>query len=407
MNIFLLVLIFILVAYIFYLRLSERKHKVIGEKYLFQIEQKEEYALSLEKLLSYLMGIQELGISTTPLESRQEIYQKILSYACQLVNSDKGTLLIFDEESNEMNFVAKVGANFPEFSNSGGPKGGHLLREGFAGKILQESKAIFVEDSERDSRFLNPEERKYYPRCFASVPLKAKRGTIGIINISLEGDPYPAQKMNLISILAGQSAITLENVELYQNLQIFYFETVQTLSRAIDAKDAYTWEHADRSRRYARSIAQEMNLPEIMAKNIEYAALLHDVGKIGIEESILGKPGKLTDEEKESVRKHPTIGKKLLAPISLLAPVVPMILYHHEWYNGQGYLEGLKGEEIPIGARIVALIDAWDAMTSDRPYRKALSREAATEEINKSSGTQFDPKVVEAFLRVLEKNNVG
>lgn len=403
MNILLLIVIVILLGYIVYLYFCEKRQRGIGEKYLSQMEQRQEHVLSLEKLISFLIEIQELGINTTPLENQQEIYQKILNLAARLVNSDKGTLLIFDEETNEMKLVAKIGIDLPqEFANH---REGHLLREGFAGRILQEGKAIFVEDKEKETRFLNPEEKKYYPHRFGTLPLKAKRGIIGVMNISLENEPFPGQKLSLLNILANQAAITLENVELYQNLQIFYFETVQTLSRAIDAKDAYTWGHADRSRKYARSIAQEMNLPEIMGRNIEYAALLHDVGKIGIEESILGKPGALTSEEKESVRKHPSIGRKLLAPISLLAPVVPMILYHHEWFNGQGYLEGLKGEEIPIGARIVALIDAWDAMTSDRPYRKAMPKERAMEEIKKSAGTQFDPQVVDAFLRVLEKEN--
>ena len=405
MNILLLVIIVILLGYILYLTFCEKRQRIIEEKYLFQIEQREEQILSLEKLISFLMEIQELGISTTPLENQQEIYQKILNLTARLVNSDKGILLIFDEESNEMNLVAKLGVDLPE--KVANHREGHLLREGFAGKILQEGKAVFVEDKEKDPQFLSPEERKYYPPCFISAPLKAKRGVIGVINISVENEPYPGQKLNLLSILANQAAITLENVELYQNLQIFYFETVQTLSRAIDAKDTYTWGHADRSRRYTRAIAKELNLPEIMAKNIEYAALLHDLGKIGIEESILGKPGVLSSEEKESVKKHPLIGKKLLTSLSLLAPVVPMILYHHEWFNGQGYLEGLKGEEIPIGARIVALIDAWDAMTSDRLYRKALSKEKAAEEMKKSAGTQFDPQVVNAFLKVLEKENVG
>ncbi len=391
-------IIFFLLVYILYLRSREKRHKVNGEKYLIQMERAEEHALSLEKLISFLLGIQELGISVTPLESGGKIYEKILDYACRLVDSNKGTLMIFDEENNEINIRASLGMPIPESIPI-------KFREGFAGKILQNGEAIFVGDSEKETTLLRAEEKKYYPQCFAAVPLKAKRGVIGLINVSFEEEVYPEYKINFLSILANQAGITLENVELYHNLQIFYFETVQTLSRAIDAKDAYTWEHADRSRRYARAIAQEMNLPEIMAKNIEYAALLHDVGKISIEESILGKPGRLTAEEKESVRKHPVIGKKLLAPISLLAPVVPMILYHHEWYNGHGYLEGLKGEEIPIGARIVALIDAWDAMTSDRPYRKALLKEEAIKEIKESSGTQFDPQVVEAFLKVLEKEN--
>src|SRR6185436_648168 len=139
---------------------------------------------------------------------------------------------------------------------------------------------------------------------------------------------------------------------------------------------------------------------------LEFAALLHDIGKIAIDEQVLKKPGKLTPQEFELVKKHPELGYKILAPVSMLAPVAPMVLYHQEWYNGKGYPEGLNGEEIPLGARIVGVLDAWGAMTSHRPWRKALSNEQALEEIRKGAGSQFDPKVVEAFMRTLQKHGV-
>jgi HD-GYP domain-containing protein (c-di-GMP phosphodiesterase class II) len=142
-----------------------------------------------------------------------------------------------------------------------------------------------------------------------------------------------------------------------------------------------------------------------MIRHIEYAALMHDIGKIGIDENILHKPGKLTDEEREIIKKHPAIGNRIIAPVAFLSPVAPMVLYHQEWFNGQGYPEGLAGEEIPLGARIVAVIDAYDAITSDRPYRKALSKEIAIEELNKGAGVQFDPKVVKAFLSILSEES--
>ena len=140
-----------------------------------------------------------------------------------------------------------------------------------------------------------------------------------------------------------------------------------------------------------------------MIRHIEYAALMHDIGKIGIDEAILHKPGKLTPEEREIIKKHPEIGNRIIAPVAFLSPVAPMVLYHQEWYDGQGYPDGLAGEEIPLGARIVAVIDAFDAMTSDRPYRKALSRDIAVGELNKGANTQFDPKVVNAFIEVLRE----
>jgi HD-GYP domain-containing protein (c-di-GMP phosphodiesterase class II) len=178
---------------------------------------------------------------------------------------------------------------------------------------------------------------------------------------------------------------------------------VQTLARAIDAKDSYTHDHADRARYYARRIGVRLNLPEPMIRHIEYAALMHDIGKIGIDETILHKPGKLTNEEREIIKKHPAIGNRIIAPVAFLSPVAPMVLYHQEWFNGQGYPEGLSGEEIPLGARIVAVIDAYDAITSDRPYRRALPRDVAVAELKKGAGSQFDPKVVNAFLEVLQE----
>jgi HD-GYP domain-containing protein (c-di-GMP phosphodiesterase class II) len=192
-------------------------------------------------------------------------------------------------------------------------------------------------------------------------------------------------------------------MDMFDNLQIFYLEMVQTLARAVDSKDAYTAEHSDRARVKARRVAQEMGLPDPMVRHVEYAALLHDIGKIGIDEAILLKPGKLTPEEYEEMKKHPIIGHQILAPVKYLGPVAQMVLYHQEWFDGRGYPEGLKGEQIPLGARIVACLDAWDAMMSDRPYRKALGRDVALGELLKGAGTQFDPKVVDTFIR-LEKS---
>jgi HD-GYP domain-containing protein (c-di-GMP phosphodiesterase class II) len=192
----------------------------------------------------------------------------------------------------------------------------------------------------------------------------------------------------------------LHNMDLFDSLQTFYLEMVQTLARAVDSKDAYTHEHSDRARVKARKVALEMSLPEQMVRYVEYAALLHDIGKIGIDEAILLKPGKLTPEEYEQMKKHPIIGHQILSPVKYLGPVAQMVLYHQEWYDGRGYPEGLKGEEIPLGSRIVAVLDAWDAMTSDRPYRKALGREVAVGELKKGAGTQFDPRVVDTFLRL-------
>ena len=226
------------------------------------------------------------------------------------------------------------------------------------------------------------------------------------INSPKDKKHFDDRDLKLLTILADQAAMRLDNIELFNNLQSFYLEMVQTLARAIDAKDAYTYDHADRARKYAKEIAVKMNLPYTIVRNIEYAALMHDIGKIGIADNILLKSDSLTEEELKIIRKHPSIGYKILAPVKFLSPVAPMVLYHQEWYDGSGYPEGLAKEEIPLGARIVAVIDAYDAMTSDRPYRKAFPGKTAVQQLKKGAGKQFDPKIVDIFIEILKKEKV-
>lgn len=206
--------------------------------------------------------------------------------------------------------------------------------------------------------------------------------------------PVPGLSDAAAPALSGTASVIKED------LKTLRLELVQTLARALEAKDLYTRGHSERIRLMAGLTARELKLPEETILDVEYAALLHDIGKIAIDNSILLKPGRLTDEEYGQMKKHPAIGHEIIAPVSFLKNAALMVLHHQEWFNGRGYPKGLKGEAIPAGARIISVLDAWDAMTSDRPYRKALARETALGELKKGSGSQFDPKVVEAFLRI-------
>lgn len=191
---------------------------------------------------------------------------------------------------------------------------------------------------------------------------------------------------------------------LYQRLQETYMRTIRALAQAIDAKDHYTRGHSKNVTTYAVMIAQEMGLKSLEIEEIKQACELHDLGKIGIHDYILTKPGKLTLEEWEEVRLHSLRGAEILEPLDFLDGVIDLVRQHHERYDGSGYPYGLAGEQIKIGARIIAVADAFDAMISPRPYReKPLSKEMAIEEIKKNSGIQFDPKVVEVFLRIVDK----
>ncbi len=180
-------------------------------------------------------------------------------------------------------------------------------------------------------------------------------------------------------------------------------EAIFAFAKTIELKDRYTGEHGEKTVQFATSIARELNLSKYETELIRQAAILHDLGKIGISEKILVKKGKLTKKEFDEIKKHPQIAADILRPIQFLHPLIPLILHHHERWDGKGYPHGLKGERIPVGARVLALADHYQALISDRPYRKAFPKKEAVKIIKKGSGTQFCPKTVNAFLRILKK----
>ena len=191
--------------------------------------------------------------------------------------------------------------------------------------------------------------------------------------------------------------------ELYTKMRRVYLETIRALAAAIDAKDPYTKGHSERVAKTSVALAQELNLSDRDIENIEYTALLHDIGKIGIADNILGKNSSLTNEEFDKIKEHTVMGAKIIEPVDFLKNSYKAIYHHHEKYNGKGYPDGLKSENIPLSARIIAVADAYDAMGSDRPYRKKLSKDKILKELRDQSGKQFDPEVVKAFISVLKR----
>jgi putative two-component system response regulator len=205
----------------------------------------------------------------------------------------------------------------------------------------------------------------------------------------------PSDTTVLIRKMVEKQRLQSDNIQL--------FDTIKVLALALDARDHYTHGHSREVTEYAVAIAKEMGLPVKEIEIIRDAGILHDIGKIGIPDAVLLKPGRLTEEEYEQIKKHPEIGKSILQPVNCLADKIPLIYHHHERVDGTGYPAGLAGENIPLGARILAVADAYQAMTSDRPYRKALSMQIAIGELEKFKGKQFDPQIVDIFLRILKR----
>ncbi|MBI4770134.1 MAG: HD domain-containing protein, partial [Chloroflexi bacterium] len=216
--------------------------------------------------------------------------------------------------------------------------------------------------------------------------------------------------LNFLQALAGQAALAIDNAQLFEGLQrsnmdlsLAYDATIEGWARALDLREHETERHTRRVTELTVQLAHAMGLDERQIEHIRRGALLHDMGKVGIPDSILLKPGSLTDEEWEIMRQHPQFAYDMLAPIAYLRPALDIPYCHHEKWDGTGYPRGLKGEEIPLAARIFAVADVWDALRSDRPYRPAWPEERVWEYVGEQAGKHFDPKVVDALLQLENK----
>jgi HD-GYP domain-containing protein (c-di-GMP phosphodiesterase class II) len=235
-----------------------------------------------------------------------------------------------------------------------------------------------------------------------SVPVRRDQADMGVIVAlnKLTRPDFDSIDVKLLLSVAGESAIYLQNFRLYQDLQDLLIGSLRALTSSIDAKDPYTRGHSERVSMISRRLAERMGLSAGQVNNIYLTGLLHDVGKIGVKESVLSKPGHLLADEFEQIRKHPQIGASILGGIKQMAEVTGGVLTHHERFDGLGYPTGLHGRDIPLAGRVVMLADSFDAMISDRTYRKALPLATALAEIRRFSGTQFDPDIADVLLAI-------
>ena len=243
------------------------------------------------------------------------------------------------------------------------------------------------------------------------VPL-VEEECIGVIQVrqNASGRPFGTLDHEILTTLAEQAVVAIRNAQMYETQERVTWGTIRSLSAILDGMDTTSPGAVSSTKRMADvalAIAEEMRLPVPLQKSLQYAALLHDAGRLGIPQEILHKPSKLEPAEFDKVKQHTVRGASLLEPLEILEPAVPIILYHHERYDGTGYPKGLKREAIPLGARILAVANAFEAMVSDRPYRRAMTMESASREIASHSGTQFDPKVVEAFMHLVRSGGLG
>jgi HD-GYP domain-containing protein (c-di-GMP phosphodiesterase class II) len=264
--------------------------------------------------------------------------------------------------------------------------------------LCQRKSPLLINDLAKDKTFHWLGEHAHH---LLAVPLQRQDLVLGcLFAIDKNSGDFDSQDSKLLNSIANESAIYLENSMLFEDVHGLMMGLLHSLTSAVDAKDAYTCGHSERVAALAKQLTVEAGLSDTLAERIYMAGLLHDVGKIGVPESVLQKAGRLTPEEFEQMKRHPAIGARILQDIKQISDMIPGVLHHHERYDGNGYPGKLSGENIPIMGRIICLADCFDAMTSNRTYRKALPLEVALAEIRRCSGTQFDPVLTESFLKI-------
>lgn len=327
----------------------------------------------------------------------------ILQKAEELMEAEASSVFRIDEEKNELYFITARGEKGKEVKEIRIPMG-----KGIVGWVAQHKKPLLVPDVTKDPRWFSGVDKKtkFVTRSILAVPLLVKGKIIGVAEVlNKKGNKkFTKEDLEVYQALANQMAIAIENASLYKELDELFLSSIRAIVEAIDAKDPYTKGHSARVVEYALLIGEEMKLDKEVLKDLELSAVLHDVGKIGIPDRILSKPGLLNDEEYNYMKRHPEFGAEIVGPIKKLRNLVPNILHHHERYDGTGYPMGLKGKDIPLGARIIAIADSFDAMTSDRPYRPRMETKTAIAEIKKHRRTQFDPELVEIFIKAVGKH---
>ena len=359
----------------------------------------------IEEKVERLVLLSQLSQILNSTLNYKEIRRRAMEATTRLMKAEAGSLLLVDEEKGQLHFDVVLGDKEEDIKTISLNFG-----EGIAGWVAQHGKPLIVNSPEKDRRFFKgvDEKTEFKTKNIICVPVKVKEKIIGVLEAvnKQDGGRFDEEDLSLFTSLADQAAIALDNSRLYRELEEMFFQTADSLSDAIEQRDPYTGGHTQRVTLYSQAIGKYLQLKPSERKWLKITSVLHDIGKIGIEDHILKKPERLSPQEFEMIKRHSEIGAKIVEHIRQLKEVIPGVKYHHEQVNGKGYPDGLMGKDIPALAKIVAVADTYDAMTTDRPYRKAMEKEEAIEEMKRCSGTQLDKEVVEAFVQAFQRGEI-
>jgi len=342
-----------------------------------------------------LEASRELATAETP----EDVLGRSVEVTTRVLGTERAALWI-EEEGEPHDLVARASFGYPRESD---PTGQRRYPSALAHKWLEGTEPFVFESSDLEA--IDPTQPERTIR-FVVAPLKLEHNRVGALTATIGDRVLDDRQMRLLAGLAHQAKLAIESAEHYMSLERTFVSTVAALANALEAKDDYTASHARWITDMSMLVGRELELDRDALKRLELGALFHDIGKIGIPTEILQKPGPLTDEEFEIVKEHPELGEKILAPIERLEDVRPIVRACHERWDGLGYPDGKAGTDIPVEARVVLVCDAFHAMVTDRPYRARLPHAEAVRRLHESSGTQFDPTAVSAFVRLYEAGQI-
>lgn len=376
-----------------------------------EIDERKKAEQQIQRNLKRIKALHAIDMAITSSLDVRLTLDVLLDQVTTQLDVDAADVLLLSQYTHTLEYAAGRGFNSVALQHT-------RLRigDGHAGRSVLERRIISIpnlDESPGDLARSPLLERENFVAYYC-IPLIAKGQTKGVLEI-FNREPLDPDRdwMDFLETLASQGAIAIDNADLFQNMQRSnieliraYDDTLEGLSRALDLRDKETEGHTRRVTEMTLRIARSLDISDEELVNMRRGALLHDIGKIGIPDHILLKPGPLTAEEHEIMRKHPAFAYELLSPIAFLRPALDIPYCHHEKWDGTGYPRGLKGEGIPLSARIFAVVDVWDALRSDRPYRPAWPGEKITEYLRDETGKYFDPKIAEEFLELLSKKEV-
>jgi HD-GYP domain-containing protein (c-di-GMP phosphodiesterase class II) len=357
---------------------------------------------SRAKLLTKVTQLEKLVRISVTINSTIDLnplIKLIIETAADLLACEAVSILLYNEESSSLYFTESSSSDVKKLAETHVP-----LQNSLAGTIFRENKALILNNVEQDPRHFSLAARhvNFQTHSLMGVPMRSRDRITGVVEaLNKKNGYFDQDDLDILEVIASQAAVAIQNAKLVRDLQDAYNTTLEGWSSALDLRDRETQGHARRVAAMTLELAGKMGISEDLLIIFRQGALLHDIGKMGIPDNILNKPGLLTEAEQKTMRQHPFFAYELLAPITYLRPALDIPYCHHEKWDGSGYPRGLKGEAIPMAARIFAVIDVWDALTSERPYRSAWPKEKARSYIQEHAGSDFDPEVVKIFMQLL------